>query len=309
MKKRSLFSVIAVLFVHALLLEKVTAGSVVEDQGVALSSDELAFIVESWTPDMREAALRDGGDRVELLNMALASKKLASQALDVDPQSDPEGYWRLQLGIRNLQSQFVVRRYLGSLDIPDMSELAAERYETQKDLFALVPEQRYSSHLILLCPAGGDCDRDARRGEAAAILAELEAGADFKELVAKYSEDPRSKDSGGVFDQWLELGQPNVDPYYIGAVFEIDEVGGHSQVVDTKFGLHIVQLDDLRPEHYKPFDEVKDNIVGALTKQYIELAAKEFDARFRFSEDVVIDDAAVEEILMQYNAPGAVSKQ
>ena len=256
-------------------------------------------MVTSWPPDMQQAAANDLGDRIELLSMALANKKIAAQVESVAAGADPAEYWRLQLSIRNLQSQFVVKQYLANLDIPDMSALAAERYETQKDQYALVPEQRYSSHILLLCQPGV-CDRDARRKEAESILAELEAGADFRELANKYTEDPMGKKSEGRFDKWLTLGQANVDPHYVGGVFEIDEVGGHTGIVDTRFGLHIIQLDDLKPVHYKSYDEVKDAIVADLRKQYVELEAKKFDTQYRMSDDAYIDGAAVEEVLKPY---------
>ena len=231
-----------------------SAQEVVEDQGVGLTREELEYIVKFWTPDMQQAAVSDAGDRIELLNMALANKKLAAMVPDSPPEAgDTDAYWRLQLNIRNMKSQYVVKQYLASLDIPDMSALAEERYKTQKDKYALVPETRLSSHILLLC-APGACDRDARRIEAEKILAELEAGADFGELATRYSEDPGSKGQEGRFDRWVTLGEPQVDPYFLGAVFEIEKVGEHSGIVDTRFGLHIVQLDEVKAAHYKPFD-------------------------------------------------------
>ncbi len=276
------------------------ARDVVEDQGVGLSSEELAFIVKSWGPDMQQAAANDAGDRIELLNMALASKKLAAMAPDAPPQEgDDEAYWRLQFAIRNAQSKYVVQQYLASLEIPDMTALAEERYETQKNKYALVPEQRLSSHILLLC-APGNCDRETRRIEAQQILEELQAGADFGELATRYSEDPGSKGQQGRFDRWLTMAETQVAPQYLGAVFEIEKVGAHSGIVDSRFGLHIVQLDDIKPAHYKPFAEVQDQIIATLRKEYIDLAAKEFDAGFRFSDETYIDTEAVEAILAPY---------
>jgi hypothetical protein len=289
-----------VLFCMLLAAVGAAAEDVVEDQGVALSRVELEHIVKLWSPDMQQAAANDAGDRIELLNMALANKKLAAMVPDSPPEEgDTDAYWRLQLNIRNMESQYVVKQYLASLDIPDMTALAEERYKTQKDKYALVPETRLSSHILLLC-APGACDRDARRVEAEKILAELEAGADFGELATRYSEDPGSKGQEGRFDRWVTLGEPQVDPYFLGAVFEIEKVGDHSGIVDTRFGLHIVQLDDIKAAHYKPFAEVKDQIIATLRQDYINLAAKEFDTGFRFTDDTYIDADAVEEILQPY---------
>lgn len=272
---------------------------VVEDGGVGLSREEVEYLVAIWTPDMREAAIKDAGDRIELLNMALASKKLAALVDKTPPEDDPQAYWKLMFAIRAMQSNYVVSRFMDSIEVPDMSELAAERYKTDRDKYALVPEQRLSSHILLLCEPGA-CDRDARRIEAQKILEKLQSGADFRELAIKYSEDPGSKGKGGQFEQWLSLGQAHVDPYFTGAVFDVDEVGEYSGIVDTKFGLHIIRLDDLRPAHYKPYEEVKPQIIAALRKEYVQLAAKKFDAGFRFTDEAYFDRAALDEILAPY---------
>jgi parvulin-like peptidyl-prolyl isomerase len=91
-----------------------------------------------------------------------------------------------------------------------------------------------------------------------------------------------------------------VEPYFVGGVFDIEEVGGYSGVVDSKFGLHIIRLDDIKLAHYLPYEEVKDQIIADLRNEYIKLAAKEFDADFRITDDTYIDADAVEEILQPY---------
>nr|MBP6683007.1 peptidylprolyl isomerase [Halioglobus sp.] len=235
---------------------------------------------------------------------ALASKKLAALAPTIPASDNPDAYWKQVFSIRSVQSRYVVNHFIDGIEVPDMTALAAERYQTEKDKYALVPEERYSSHILLLCPPG-ECDRDARRVEARKILDELKAGADFRQLAGKYSEDPGSKDKGGQFDQWLKMGQPNVAAHYVGAVFELEKVGDHSDIVDTRFGLHIVRLDDLRPAHHKPYEEVKDAIIASLRSEYIKLAAKEFDGRFRLTDKAVIDNAAVDEILAPQKAESA----
>ncbi len=56
----------------------------------------------------------------------------------------------------------------------------------------------------------------------------------------------------------------------------------------------------MRPAHHKPYEEVKDAIIGSLRTEYIKLAAKQYDAGFRLTDKAVIDNAAVEEILAPY---------
>ena len=274
------------------------ADAVVEDAGVQLSYDELAFIVKYWTPDMQQAAANDPGDRIELINMALANKKIAQEAEKFSPDNEPDLYWTNQLRIRNILRNSVVTNYVARLQVPDMSALAEEAYLTEKDKYALVPESRKVSHLLLICQAGS-CVRDEKRPEIEAVMAELQAGASFESLVSKYSEDPGTKANGGKFDRVLLRTTSDVDPYFLQGVFEIENEGD-IELVESNFGFHLIRLDELSAAYHRPFEEVKGDIVAALEKEYKQLASRQFDTKYRMTPDAVIDESALEEILAPY---------
>ena len=282
--------------------------NVIEDQGVGMTAQELAFIVRYWTPQMRQSAAQDLGDRYELLNMALANKKIALEAKKFTPENDPDRYWANQLVIRNTERRFVVDNYMGNLKIPDMSELAEERYRSNPDKYALVPESRKVSHILFRCK-GPECDRTALAKKAEGVLAQLQSGASFESMVQQYSEDMGSKKQGGKFDKWLQTNTEKVDPHFLQGVFTIDEVGEYSAVVGSQFGIHIIRLDEVREKSHLPFEQAKDAIVAELRQEYKVLAAKEFDARFRLTDDTYIDKDAMEEIFSQYDADGDLIKQ
>jgi Parvulin-like peptidyl-prolyl isomerase len=63
--------------------------------------------------------------------------------------------------------------------------------------------------------------------------------ATFEQLVKKYSEDPGSKDRGGVFQ--VNRNDKNVDPAFLSAAFRLKE-GEISPVVKSKFGYHLIQM-------------------------------------------------------------------
>ena len=190
-----------------LLLLPMTSWSqvVIEDEGVSISLDELEQLVSRWTPQMREAAAVDEGDRLELLNVALAAKKIAREADKITPETDADAYWDYVLKIRTAKQTIFMRQFLRDLEIPDMTELSKERYETSKERIAMVPELRMSSHILFKCGVG-ECDRVELRLKVEKVIAELRAGADFTEMVHKYSQDPGTKAKDGKFDQWLKLG-------------------------------------------------------------------------------------------------------
>jgi peptidyl-prolyl cis-trans isomerase C len=275
---------------------------VIEDQGVGMSLQELTELVKYWTPEMQQAAVTDRGDRIELLNMSLANKKIAQEAAKVTREANPELYWANQFRIRNVERQFVVTNFMNAIEVPDLSDLARERYLTEKNKYATIPQERLSSHILVLCKTP-ECDREAKRPEVEAILAELQSGAVFEDLVIKYSQDPGSKDKGGKFDRWLIKGtHGNVSPQYHQGVFEIDKVGDYSPLVESSFGFHIIRLDEIKEKSYQPYEDVRRAIILDLYKEYRSLAAKEFDARYRLSDEALIDDAVLDELLSQFKA-------
>ncbi len=68
---------------------------------------------------------------------------------------------------------------------------------------------------------------------------QIEAGKDFKNLAALYSEDPGSKDRGGQYE--INRSQKDLDPLWMAKAFTLKE-GQVSSPFKTRFGYHIIQL-------------------------------------------------------------------
>jgi parvulin-like peptidyl-prolyl isomerase len=280
---------------------EVLAQNVVEDGGVGLSYPELEYIVEQWTPQMQKSAAEDVGDRLELLNVALTNKKIAEQADKLSLENDPQVYWEYVFMIRGAKRKFIIDQFVKNIEVPDMTALAKERYETQKEEYALVPERRMSSHILFAC-APGMCSRVEAKAKAQKVLDQLLAGADFAEMVQQYSDDPGTRAKGGKFDKWVSLGEPGVTPPYSGGLFEIAEIGQYSGLVSSQFGIHIIRLDGIEEAHFKPYAEVKDKIMSDLETEYRKLAVKDWLATFQISDKAYIDGAAMEKIFSKYGA-------
>lgn len=277
---------------------------VIEDGGVGITQAELEQLVSGWTPQMQRVAADDIGDRMELLNHALTLKKVSMEVEKISLENDPETYWDYHFKLRNMQQAFLVDHFIANVEVPDMSDLSRERYDTLRDKYALVKEERLSSHILLKCPPG-TCSRPEKIAEARVILAELEAGADFEEVQMEHSEDPSTKRKGGRVGNWMNRGTTGISPPYLDAVFKIGEVGGYSDVVQTEFGVHIIRLDDLKPTYYKTYDQVKGKIEKDLEAEYRQLALKDFQASFRISDEGYIDGDAMDEIFAPYKTKQA----
>ena len=281
----------------------VSAEVAVSDQGVSISEQELENIISNWTPQMRRSAADDMGDRIELLNASLTSRKMAAEMDAMTPEEFGARYWKYQAKLRDFKRQHRLELFLDTLEIPDMEDLAKERYQTSKEKYARVPEKRLSSHILFKCLAGTpDCDRTPLRPKVAALLEELRAGASFEDMVQKYSDDRGTKAKKGLFDRWMQLGELGVEPTYSGGVFSIAEVGEYAEVVESRFGLHIIRLDGIEPKHFLAYEKVKDKIIADLTTEFRQLALKDFYASYQISDEGYINGDALDKLLAPYKS-------
>jgi parvulin-like peptidyl-prolyl isomerase len=267
------------------------AVDVVSDGEVRISEDEFKAALGSMPPNLVRKAATDDGERFELINQMMILRKKAAAADEFLPSDDD--YLKLKLRLLATKAAYVTEKEVGNYKLPDMQVLARERYDTQRDKYALVPERRASSHILLMSPAG--VDREPARALAAELLQRVEAGADFSALVEEFSEDPGSKQRGGRLSRSIVFGDQDIAPTYSEALFSIDAVGGLS-IAETQFGVHVIRLDGIEPSAYRSFEEVRGKILGDLLGEYRTLATLEVARRYSISEEAYIDDGALDRI-------------
>ncbi|MEQ8516065.1 MAG: peptidylprolyl isomerase [Chromatocurvus sp.] len=297
LKLKLLVSLAAIVLTFTVGPARTEENIAIRDGNVTIAEAEMAAMIDAWTDDMRQAAARDKGERFELLTSAVMSRKMAKEAEAATPED--AGYWEMQFKILNIKQRYVFDRFIDQLDIPDFEDLARERYKTEKDKYAKVPEHRKASHILLSCRPG-QCNREELRVRAEELLAQLRTGADFEAMVAEYSDDKNSKKRNGALTEWIRMGDPKVIPEFVGGLFEIEEVGGYSEVTDTRFGLHIIRMDEIAPSFYQPYDRVRDVIVKDLENEYKKLAAKEFREDYLLSDDAFIDGDIMDRLFAPY---------
>jgi len=150
--------------------------------------------------------------------------------------------------------------------IPDMSARAAEVYQAQPERYLTEPQLRVR-HILLKADTADAAA--ARLPEAEALLEQLRAGADFAALAATASDDQASAKDGGALPPFTR-GQM-VKPFEA-AAFALQQPGDLSPVVKSKFGLHLIRLDEIVPGRQRTFDEVKESIIAKLRQDWVAAA-------------------------------------
>jgi peptidyl-prolyl cis-trans isomerase D len=144
----------------------------------------------------------------------------------------------------------------------DLSEDALRDYYEQEKQSFQTEEERRARHILIAT----DGDEAAAQEKAAALLAELRAGADFAELAAANSDDPGTKNEGGDLG-WVSRGQL-VGPFE-DALFAMS-TGELVGPVKTQFGFHVIQLEDIRAGELKTFEQVRAELAETLSQNRAE---------------------------------------
>lgn len=90
------------------------------------------------------------------------------------------------------------------------------------------------------------------------ILTELKAGADFENLARMRSSDRSSAEKGGDLGFF---GRNVMAPEFEAAAFLLEKPGQLSDVVRTRFGYHIIKLQERRAAGIRPFDDVRNQLI------------------------------------------------
>jgi peptidyl-prolyl cis-trans isomerase C len=114
--------------------------------------------------------------------------------------------------------------------------------------------------------------------EAKALITQLKKGGKFDELAAKSSKDTGSAQRGGDLD-W---NVPSTyDKAFADAMVKLEK-GKHSEApVHTRFGFHVILLDDVRPARFASLAEVKPRIQQMLAQGKVDQLVKSLRAKAR----------------------------
>jgi len=103
--------------------------------------------------------------------------------------------------------------------------------------------------------------------QAKGIIADLKKGGKFDDLATKNSKDTGSAQRGGDLD-WNVPG--TFDKQFSDAMVKLEK-GKHTDApVRTRFGFHVIQLDDVRPAKFAALAEVRPRIQQMLVQNKIE---------------------------------------
>ena len=256
---RLTLALIVALSLPGLALAQAGAASakVATVNGVAIPKSRVDAIVRAQeaqgqkdTPDLR-AAIRDRLITLEIVAQEATRKGMGKTADTVS---------QLELARTNILAQAFRTDYVKNHPVSD-DALKAE-FEKIKSQMG---DKEYKARHILV-----ENEADAKE-----IIVKLKKGEKFEEL-AKASKDPGSKDHGGDLD-WNQPGG-FVKPFS-DAMMKLEKGKYTETPVQSQFGWHVIQLDDVRPAKFPDFNEIKPGLQQRMQEAMFEKTVADLRAK------------------------------
>ena len=227
--------------------------------GIAIAKSRVDMIVQqgiaSGQPDSPEARK---GIIEKLAMQTLAADEAIKKGLDKSPEIMAQIDLIRQSVLANAYVQDLIKNSTASDDM-----LKAE-YEKIK---ATITGTEYKARHILV----------EKEADAKDIIAKLKKDPGlFEKLAMEKSKDTGSKVRGGELG-WFDLSR--MVPEFGSAVSKLEKGAITQKPVKTRFGYHVIQLEDTRPIEAPPFEEVKPQLAQHLQQQNVQKQMEDLKAK------------------------------
>jgi peptidyl-prolyl cis-trans isomerase C len=159
--------------------------------------------------------------------------------------------------------ELITEKFVEKVTLPQ-DEVKAY-YESNPESFKQ-PEQVRASHILIkVGPEEARSTRTAARKKIEKIQQKLRKGEDFAALAEEFSQCPSGSKGGdlGYFSRG-QMTKPFEDAAFTLMPGEI------SDIVETRFGYHLIKVQDKTPETVMAFDDIKDGLKRYLTQQKVQ---------------------------------------
>ncbi|MBE9562982.1 MAG: peptidylprolyl isomerase [Proteobacteria bacterium] len=186
-----------------------------------------------------------------LIDELIQQELLKQDALKEKLDQRPEFIEKLEETKNRLLMAMSIRNYLDKNPLTD----AKLKQEYDKRITSAATAKEYQVRHIQL----------ETEAEAQAVIKELEDNKDFVAIAKEKSTDAGSANQGGDLG-WVS--QPITEPEFWAAIEKLEK--DKYTTAKSKFGWHVIQLQDVRSIELPTFEAVKERIKGAMQSQQME---------------------------------------
>ena len=228
-----------------------------------ISAQDVLNVINTLPQNIKKKPLPEIYPRVvnELINQYLITKQAYNEKLDLDQKV-------INL-VKKSQDKILAKYWLNNYI---KNETKEEKIKTFYNNY-LKSFQKYkeanASHILV-----------KNNEEAKAIIKKINNKSKFSELAKTHSTGPSGKNGGNL--GWFGPGQMVKE--FEQATFSLEKGEISQEPVKTKFGFHIIKLNDIRDAKPKKLDEIKQNIIDKITK----ISLSNLENKIRNNQEITI---------------------
>jgi peptidyl-prolyl cis-trans isomerase C len=226
----------------------------------------------AYYPPETQSRLQENPAEMETLVKRMLEVKIIA---DLAKKEKFDQQMQIKKQLTYVMDDFLSREYLAKVVMKNVtvSEADLKEYYTQNREKLGVPEQVRARHILFkVDPASAEDEKKQAKARAEEILKRLKAGEDFEKLAQAYSDDQTSNKKGGDLG-YFSPGR--MVPEFEGAAFYTDP-GETTDIVETKYGYHIIKVVDHKEARQRSFEEMKDYIREKLHQQLVMFKVQKF---------------------------------
>ena len=222
------------------------------------------------------------GAKEELVTRLAERKLLSLEAEKMGLENSPT----FQRALAQTKDDLLAREYLqkegpGLQAKMKLSDADLQAYFKAHEKDFVTPAKATARHILVLVngPATsgkGVTDEEAKK-KVAEIQADLKAGKKLEDLAKTYSDDPGSKDKGGLYE---DFDPKTMDPAFAKAV-EAQPLGVVGEPVKSMYGYHLIEVEKRTPAAPQTFEEAKEKVNEAAGKARQEEVWKSLMAKLK----------------------------
>ena len=257
------FNIILILSTAELLakdLNKIVAAKV---NNHIISAQDVLNAVNTLPENIKTKPLSEIYPRIinELINKHLITKRAYNEKLDLDQNV-------LNLIQKNKDS-ILAKYWLNNYIKNETSEENIKNFYNEYVKSFQEYTEVNASHILV-----------KTENEAVSIINKLKSKSQFSELAKTFSIGPSGKNGGNL--GWFGPGQMVKE--FEKAAFLIEKGNISQKPIKTKFGFHVIKVNDIRNAKPKKLYEIKKNIIEKITK----VSLSNLENKIRKNQDVVI---------------------
>jgi peptidyl-prolyl cis-trans isomerase C len=199
--------------------------------------------------------------RAQVREALINNELLLQEANRTGLAKKPEVLQQIDLTRQEVIANAMVAEYIRAHPVTD-GDIQKE-YDRAK---AQTGDREYKARHILV----------ASEDDAKGVMADLKKGTKFEEIAQKKSLDEGTRPRGGDLD-WNVPS--NFDKAFSDALVKLEKGKMTDAPVRTRFGYHIIQLDDVRPVNFPPLPQVRQQIQQRIVGQRVDVLLKDLRAK------------------------------